>query len=479
MTPKAEQIRPNVWRIAPYGEMRVPGIVFASAGLLEQAGESEALQQVVNVAALPGIVGASLAMPDIHWGYGFPIGGVAALRVDDGVVSPGGVGFDINCGVRLVTTGLDETEVRPRAEELVHGLMRRVPQGTNDRGALTVTSRELAELVERGVPWLVERGLATERDVAHTEESGVVPGASADAVSRRAIERGRTQLGSLGAGNHFIELQVVAEVLDTSVAAAWGVRRGQVVVMIHSGSRGLGHQVCTEHVQRMAGAAPRFGISLPDRQLACAPVRSQEGADYLAAMAAAANFGFANRQMILHEIRLELEQVFRRPWERLGVELLYDVAHNIARREVHEVDGVPTELLVHRKGATRAFGPGRAELPPEYRGTGQPVIIPGDMGSESWLLAGKDAAMRESFGSACHGAGRRLSRGAARKVKSGAEVRRDLEARGIVVRSQSSNLLAEEAPYAYKDVGEVVDVVAAVGLARKVARLEPFGVLKR
>ncbi len=478
MAPKAEQIRPNVWRIEPHGEMRVPGIVFASADLLEQARESEALQQVVNVAALPGIVGASLAMPDIHWGYGFPIGGVAALRVDDGVVSPGGVGFDINCGVRLVTTGLDEDEVRPRADELVHGLMRRVPQGTNDRGALTVTPRELTEVVERGVPWLVERGLATERDVAHTEESGVVSGASAEAVSRKAVERGRTQLGSLGAGNHFIELQIVAEVLDTGVAAAWGVRLGQVVVMIHSGSRGFGHQICTEYVQRMAGAAARFGISLPDRQLSCAPVRSHEGADYLAAMAAAANFGFANRQMILHEVRLELEQVFRRPWERLGVELLYDVAHNIARREVHEVDGAPTELLVHRKGATRAFGPGRAELPPEYRGTGQPVIIPGDMGSESWLLAGQDAAMRESFGSTCHGAGRRLSRAAARKVKSGVEVRRDLEARGIVVRSQSSNLLAEEAPYAYKDVGEVVNVVAAVGLARKVARLEPFGVLK-
>jgi tRNA-splicing ligase RtcB len=478
MEPNLEQVRPNVWRIEPHGAMRVPGIVFASAGLLEQAGESEALQQVVNVAMLPGIVGASLAMPDIHWGYGFPIGGVAAMRVDDGVVSPGGVGFDINCGVRLVTTRLDEDEVRPRAEGLMHELMRRVPQGTNDRGALSLTARELEELVERGVPWLRDRGLATERDVAHTEESGAVSGASADAVSRKAIERGRTQVGSLGAGNHFVELQVVAEVVDAPVAAAWGVHRGQVVVMIHSGSRGFGHQICTDHVQRMAGAAARLGISLPDRQLACAPVRSEEGADYLAAMAAAANFGFANRQMMLHEVRLGLEQIFRRPWERLGVELLYDVAHNIAKREVHEVDGVPTELLVHRKGATRAFGPGRAELPPEYRGTGQPVIIPGDMGTESWLLVGTEVAMRESFGSACHGAGRRLSRGAARKVQSGVEVRRDLEARGIVVRSQSGSLLAEEAPCAYKDVGEVVDVVDAVGLACKVARFEPLGVLK-
>jgi tRNA-splicing ligase RtcB len=478
MEPHAEQIRPNVWRIDPYGEMRVPGLVFASAGRREQAGESEALEQVVNVATLPGIVGASLAMPDIHWGYGFPIGGVAALRVDDGVVSPGGVGFDINCGVRLVTTALDEGEVRPRVAELMHELMRRIPQGTNDRGALSVTPRELGELVERGVPWLLERGLATERDVARTEEYGAMPGASADAVSRKAIERGRTQIGSLGAGNHFIEVQVVAEVLDAEVAAAWGVHRGQVVAMIHSGSRGFGHQTCTDHLQRMAGAAARYGIALPDRQLACAPVRSEEGADYLAAMAAAANFGFANRQTMMHELRLGLEQVFRRPWERLGVELLYDVAHNIAKREVHEVEGVPTELLVHRKGATRAFGPGRAELPAEYRETGQPVIIPGDMGSESWLLAGTETAMRESFGSACHGAGRRLSRGAARKVQSGAEVRRELEARGIVVRSQSGSLLAEEAPYAYKDVGEVVAVIDAVGLARKVARFEPLGVLK-
>jgi tRNA-splicing ligase RtcB len=473
-----EQIRANVWRIPATGAMRVPGIVFASAALLEQAGESEALQQVANVATLPGIVGASLAMPDIHWGYGFPIGGVAAMRIDDGVVSPGGVGFDINCGVRLVLTALDDVEVRPHAEQIMHELMRRIPQGANVRGALSVTTRELGELVERGVPWLVDRGLATDRDVAHTEEYGAIPGARSEAVSHRAMDRGRTQVGSLGAGNHFLELQVVADVLDDEVAEAWGVRRGQVTLMIHSGSRGFGHQVCTDHVQRMAGAAARHGISVPDRQLACAPIASEEGADYLAAMAAAANFGFANRQMMLHEVRLGLEQVFRRPWERLGVELLYDVAHNIAKRETHEVDGVQTELLVHRKGATRAFGPGREELPPVYRETGQPVIIPGDMGSESWLMVGTETSMRESFGSACHGAGRQLSRGAAKKIQSGAEVRRELEARGIVVHAQSTNLLSEEAPYAYKDVSEVVDVVDAVGLASKVARLRPLGVLK-
>jgi tRNA-splicing ligase RtcB (3'-phosphate/5'-hydroxy nucleic acid ligase) len=305
-----------------------------------------------------------------------------------------------------------------------------------------------------------------------------MPGASAETVSRRAIERGRTQVGSLGAGNHFLELQVVAEVLDKDVAAAWGVRPGQIAVMIHSGSRGFGHQTCTDHVQRMAGASGRYGIALPDRQLACAPIRSPEGEEYLAAMAAAANFGFANRQTIMHEVRLAFEQLFRRPWERLGMELLYDVAHNIAKRETHELDGAEVELLVHRKGATRAFGPGRPELPPVYRETGQPVIIPGDMGSESWLMVGTETGLRESFGSACHGAGRQLSRGAAKKVQSGADVRRELEERGIVVRAQSTNLLAEEAPYAYKDVSEVVEVVDAVGLARKVARLTPLGVLK-
>jgi len=356
--------------------------------------------------------------------------------------------------------------------------MRRIPQGLNDRGTLKLQPRELTKLVERGVPWLLERGLATERDVERTEQGGAMSGASAAAVTQKAVERGRTQVGSLGAGNHFIELQVVADVLDEAAAGAWGVHPGQVAVMIHSGSRGFGHQTCTDHLQRMAAAARRYGIEVPDRQLACAPASSPEGQDYLAAMAAAANFAFANRQTMMHEVRLAFEQVFRRPWERLGVELLYDVAHNIAKLETHEVDGVPTRVWVHRKGATRAFGPGHPELPPLFRETGQPVIVPGDMGSESWLLVGTQKAMRESFGSAAHGAGRRLSRGAAKRVMSGADVRRDLEARGIVVRSQSTSLLAEEAPYAYKDIGEIVAVMDAIGLARKVARLEPLGVLK-
>ena len=332
--------------------------------------------------------------------------------------------------------------------------------------------------MERGVPWLAERGFATERDLEHIEEHGSMPQASAEAVSQRAVERGRSQVGSLGAGNHFLEVQVVDEVVDQEVAAAWGVEPGQVTVMIHSGSRGFGHQTCTDHLQRMASAVRRYGYELPDRQLACAPVRSEEGAEYLAAMAAAANFAFANRQMMLHEVRLGLEQVFGRPWERLGVELLYDVAHNMAKLETHDIDGAATPVWVHRKGATRAFGPGHPDLPPVFQQTGQPVIIPGDMGTESWLLVGTEKAMAESFGSACHGAGRRMSRGAARKVKSGVEVRRELEAQGIIVKARSTSLLAEEAPYAYKDVSAVVDVVDAVGLARKVARLKPIGVLK-
>ncbi|MBM3146322.1 MAG: RtcB family protein [Actinobacteria bacterium] len=480
-----ELIDEHTWRIEPEGDMRVPGIVYASEEILESAHADKALEQVMNVATLPGIVEASIAMPDIHWGYGFPIGGVAAMSLDDGVVSPGGVGFDINCGVRLIATGLDDAEVRPRTEELLHELMRRIPQGTNDRGSLRLTPAELRRLIEEGVPWLLERGLATEDDVACTEEHGAVPDASADAVSQKAVQRGHTQVGSLGAGNHFIELQVVDEVFDDETAAAWDIRRGQVTVMIHSGSRGFGHQTCTDHLQRMAGAVRRYGFELPDRQLACAPVGSPEGRDYLAGMAAAANFAFANRQVMMHEVRLGFEQVFRRPWERLDTRLVYDVAHNIAKLERHEVAATgaaetPSQqtVLVHRKGATRAFGPGRPELPPMYRETGQPVIIPGSMGTESWLLAGTERAMTHSFGSACHGAGRRMSRGAAKKVMSGAEVRADLEARGVVVRSQSTGLLAEEAPYAYKDVAAVVDVVAAVGLARKVARLTPLGVLK-
>ncbi len=466
-----------VWEIPAQGDMRVPGIVYAGAELFDQTGSDEALRQVANVATLPGVLKASFAMPDIHWGYGLPIGGVAATDERDGVVSPGGVGFDINCGVRLVRTNLRLTDVAPRLEELLHELERRVPRGTGARGALRLTPRDLHRLVEEGVPFLAELGLATEDDLAHTEEGGAVPGADPDTVTQKALARGLPQVGSLGAGNHFLEVQAVDEVVDVEAAEAFGVAAGQVVVMIHSGSRGFGHQTCTDHLARM-NAPNRFGFELPDRQLACAPVGSPEGRDYLAAMACACNFAFANRQVMMNEVRGALEQVFRASHERLGVELVYDVAHNIAKRETHVVDGVERAVLVHRKGATRAFGPGRPDVPADYRNVGQPVIIPGDMGRESWLLAGTDTAMRETFGSTCHGAGRLLSRGAARKVRSGPEVRRELEEQGILVHAASTGLLAEEAPYAYKDVARVVAIVEAVGLSRRVARLKPLGVLK-
>ena len=475
---RIERTAEFTYEIAQEPPMRVPGRVYTHASLFEQAGHEEALQQVANVATLPGVVAASIAMPDIHWGYGFPIGGVAAMDEADGVVSPGGVGFDINCGVRLVRTSLGLEDVRPRLEPLMQELMRRVPQGAGPHGALSLKEGELERLAEEGAAFLARRGLATPEDLSRTEEGGVMPGAEAVAVSRRALERGRTQVGSLGSGNHFLEVQVVDEVVDEDAASAFGVGLGQIVVMIHSGSRGFGHQICTDHVARMASVAARHGIELPDRQLACAPLGSPEAREYLAAMACASNFAFANRQMMMHEVRGALEQVFHASWERLGVELVYDVAHNIAKREVHVVDGRERAVRVHRKGATRAFGPGHPDVPPEYRAAGQPVIIPGDMGTESWLLAGTETAMRETFGSTCHGAGRLLSRHAARKVKSGADVRRELEDGGIVVKTASVGSLAEEASYAYKDVADVVAVVDAVGLSRKVARMRPLGVLK-
>jgi len=489
-----QQIAPYTYRIAAEGEMRVPGIVYATDELFKQAGVEEALQQVKNVATLPGILKASIAMPDIHWGYGFPIGGVAAMSESDGVVSPGGVGFDINCGVRLLKTGLSVEEVQPRLPDLMHEIMRRVPQGTGERGALKLSERELRGLLEQGARFLAERGLATAEDLGHTEENGCLEGAHAEAASPKAIARGHTQVGSLGSGNHFLEVQVVDEIFAEEVAAVFGVWPGQVVVMIHTGSRGFGHQTCSDHLARMAASAARYGYRLPDRQLACAPLRSPEAQDYLAAMACACNFAFANRQMIMEEVRGAFEFIFRRSWVKLGMELLYDVAHNIVKREEHELGtgdglaggrdypGAPGRkrqvVWVHRKGATRAFGPGHPDVPADYRAVGQPVIIPGDMGRESWLLVGTEKAMQETWGSTCHGAGRLLSRGAAKRIQSGAEVRRRLEEQGVIVKAGSVASLAEEAPYAYKDVGRVVEVVHELGISRKVARLRPLGVLK-
>lgn len=462
-------------RIRRQGGMRADVVVYASERLLGQIRNDLSLTQAINVAHLPGIVGPSLAMPDIHQGYGFPIGGVAATAWEDGVVSPGGVGFDINCGVRLVTTALTETDVRPRLAELVAQVFRDVPSGAGAKGPLPLNERELEDVLDQGARWLVKRGLAGSGDADYAEEGGCLAAADPDAVSARAKQRGQPQLGTIGSGNHFLEIQYVESIFSPAAARAMNLAPGQVVVLIHSGSRGLGHQVCTDFLQRMGPAMARYGITLPDRQLACVPIQSEEGQSYLGAMRAAANFAWANRTAILHLLRGSFERVFGAS-ARLAT--LYDVCHNIAKKERHEVDGRQRDVLVHRKGATRAFPPGRREVPDIYRRVGQPVLIPGSMGTASWVLSGAEGATKETFGSVCHGAGRLLSRTAARRGRDARQVRQALEERGIIVRSETRDGILEEVPEAYKDVDEVIDVVERAGLARKVARLRPMGVIK-
>jgi tRNA-splicing ligase RtcB len=453
--------------------MRVPARVFADAELLDAIRGDLSLEQLANVATLPGIVDAALAMPDIHQGYGFPVGGVAAFETPDGVVSPGGVGYDINCGVRLLALPLTDVELDGRREALVHELSRAVPAGTGKLGQLTLRGADLDRVLREGPRQLVERGIGTADDVERTESRGCLPGADPAAVSERARERGAGQLGTVGSGNHFIEVQRVSGVHDDDAARAFGLSEGQVTVLIHSGSRGLGHQVCTDYVKRMDTALGRYGIDLPDRQLACAPQSSPEGKAYLGAMAAAANFAWANRHAMAHLVREAVAQVLGRAVAE-KTRQVYDVAHNVAKLETY--DG--RELCVHRKGATRAFPPGSPEIPSAFRETGQPVFIPGNMGTSSFVLAGRQGATERSFGSACHGAGRRLSRHAALRQIGGAELRRQLEADGIVVRCASSRGLAEEAPFAYKDVERVVAVVERAGLAKRVVQLRPLGVVK-
>ncbi|HHC09355.1 MAG TPA: RtcB family protein [Actinobacteria bacterium] len=454
--------------------MRVPGMVFASEELLATAAEDRALAQVVDVAHLPGIVEASFAMPDIHWGYGFPIGGVAATRTDVGVVSPGGVGFDICCGVRLLASNLDAEDFARRAAAIMDQLDRRIPRGLG-KGSLAARSL-LGDVLARGARAALDAGFGTERDLERCEERGTSPGADPSVITGRAVERGGDQLGSLGAGNHFLEVQVVDEIVDPDAAAAFGLRDRGVCVMIHCGSRGLGHQTCTDHLRTMGAAMARYRIEVPDRQLACVPVRSPEGERYLAAMAAAANFAWANRHILAHEAREAFAAALGVPWTDLGMDLVYDVAHNLAKLEVHELDGRPVELCVHRKGATRAFGPGHPALPDELRSVGQPVLVPGSMGTASWVLRGVPG--NPAFGSAAHGAGRVMSRKQALRRERGREVRARLEAAGVAVRPGSVKLLSEEAPYAYKDVDAVADVCERAGLAAKVARLRPVGVVK-
>ena len=470
------QVDDVLWELGPDArpDMRVPARVFADEELIGKIATDRSLEQLQNVATLPGIADAALAMPDIHQGYGFPVGGVAATEPPDGVISPGGVGYDINCGVRLLALPITAGELGGRTEALVHEISRRVPVGAGHGGALNLKGTALDRVLEHGPRSLLsERDIGTEQDIERTESSGRLTGADPAAVSARARDRGADQLGTLGSGNHFLEVQRVAKVLDPETADAFGLRPEQVTVLIHSGSRGLGHQVCTDYVRRMDAVQSRYAITLPDRQLACAPLSSPEGHSYTAAMAAAANFAWANRAVLAHRVREAVARTLGRE-TAARTRQVYDVAHNIAKLERHH----GRMLCVHRKGATRAFPPGSGEIPDAYRASGQPVFIPGSMGTSSFVLAGREGSMERSFGTTCHGAGRQMSRTGARREIGGAELRRQLEAQGIVVRCPSNRGLAEEAPFAYKDVERVVEGVERAGLAVRVAQLVPLGVVK-
>jgi tRNA-splicing ligase RtcB len=465
---------PKGWR----GDMRVPGRIYADERILEMALADRSLEQLVNTTTLPGIVGHALAMPDVHQGYGFPIGGVAATALPDGVISPGGVGYDINCGVRLLTSTIEAEAIRPYMQEVMSALYAAVPTGVGASRGAHLTDRELRRVLEQGSEWALRSGQATSRDLEHTEDGGRMPQADAAAVSARAQDRGRNQLGSLGSGNHFLEVDEIVEVYDEAVAGAWGLVPGRITVWIHCGSRGLGHQVCSDAIRQMQRASSKYGITLPDRELVCAPLDSPEGRQYLTAMACAANYAWANRQVITHLVRETFERVLAGKLPPANLEVLYDVCHNIAKIEEHTVEGRTMRLCVHRKGATRAFGPGRPEVPAPWRRLGQPVLIPGDMGSGSYVLVGTERAMEETFGSTCHGAGRVMSRGQAKRAVRGQQLRSELEAEGVVVRAGSMAGLADEAPMAYKDLEQVVQVVHSAGLARRVARTRPLGVIK-
>lgn len=471
-----QRIGPDEWEV-PVGYlpgMRVPGRFFLSESLGQML-EPGAVQQLANVATMPGIIRYSLAMPDIHWGYGFPIGGVAAFSLEEGVISPGGVGFDINCGVRLMTTPLEARQVQGR-RDLVDQLFSAVPTGVGAKSRNKVTPRALEDMMQKGARWAVENGYGVPRDLVRCEENGCMPDADTAAVSSKARQRGIPQGGTLGSGNHFLEIQVVREIYDAEAAHAFGLREGQVCCMIHCGSRGLGHQVCTDHLKTLEAATKKYKIRLPDRQLACAPLASPEGKAYFGAMAASANYAWANRQMITHAARGVFTRLFGIPYEEMP--LVYDVAHNVAKMEEHLVEGRATKVCVHRKGATRAFGPGSPGIPPELASIGQPVIIPGSMGTSSYVLCGTRIAMERTFGSTCHGAGRVMSRSQAKKQVSGREVAEQLLREGIVVRAAHDNAIADEAPSVYKPSDEVVRVVHDAGISRLVARLSPLGVIK-
>ncbi len=469
------------WRIPKSYKsgMRVPGVIFADERLLKDIRQDKAPEQVANVAFLPGIMKYSLAMPDIHWGYGFPIGGVAATDVKDGgVISPGGVGFDINCGVRLLKTNFQYDEIREKIKDLVYVLFSDIPSGVGSKGEIKVSQKEEREILVKGARWAVQKGYGIEDDLECTEEYGAMSGADPYAVSERAYERGKAQSGTLGSGNHFLEIQAIDQLYDRQICEQLGLRLGLITIMIHSGSRGLGYQVCDDNVKGMIRCLDKYHINVPDRQLACAPLESPEGRQYLAAMKCAANYAWANRQCLMHLTRRSFERVFNESWQSMGMYLIYDVAHNIAKIERHIIDGKEMTLCVHRKGATRAFAPGHPALPERYKQIGQPVIIPGDMGRNSYLLVGTQKAMQETFGSTCHGAGRLKSRSAALRSININQLMRELEERNIFVKASGRGTIVEEAPAAYKDVNDVVDVVANAGIAKRVCRMRPLGVIK-
>lgn len=475
-----EKIDNYRWQIPQTYErgMRQPGLIYADETLLQHIRNDQAPQQVVNVAHLPGLVGPSMAMPDIHWGYGFPIGGVAAMDVETGVISPGGVGYDINCGVRLIRTHLRWSDIQQKFPELLRQIFQNVPCGVGAIGKLKLSGKDEEAVLTRGAIWAVEQGYGWKEDIEFTEQRGCLEGADPSVLSNRALERGRPQLGTLGAGNHFLEIQEVEEIYDPEVAKVFGLEKGLITIMIHTGSRGLGYQVCDDSLTQMVKAMEKYKISVPDKQLACAPIDSPEGRAYFAGMAASANYAWTNRQLILHWVRESFEQVFGESAEKLGMHMVYDVAHNIAKFEEHQVEGKMRKVLVHRKGATRAFGPGHPDLPEKYRSVGQPVLIPGDMGRASYVLVGTQRAMEETFGSTCHGAGRLLSRHAALKATRGRSIAKELESQGILVMSKGRDTLYEEAPEAYKNIDDVVRVVDRAGLSRKVAKMRPLGVVK-
>lgn len=475
---KLEQIDQYRWLIPKTGPMRVPGLIFSNSELIKAVIEDQSLIQVANVAALPGIVGHSLAMPDIHWGYGFPIGGVAAFDLDEGIISPGGVGYDINCGCRLMTTKLQANEIRPLIKDLTLALFRNIPSGVGSIGSVHLSKRDECKVAVHGAAWAIKNGFGDPYDLERTEDYGAIDGADPSVLSERAIKRGRDQLGTLGSGNHFLEIQVVDQIYDSKKAIAYNLFEGQITVLIHSGSRGFGHQICDDFLKDMIQQVIKEPFELPDRQLACARLKSDQGRRYLSAMACAANYAWANRQILMHQTREILSKALSISLKDLGMELLYDVCHNIAKKELHTVDGREVMVCVHRKGATRSLPPGHPLLPEIFRNVGQPVLIPGNMGTYSYVLAGAAGAMVHTFGSSCHGAGRLLSRTQATKMAKGRSIGRELEDVGIFVQATGNKTLKEEMPEAYKDVSQVVKVVHEADLARKVARLRPLGVIK-